>query len=117
MEAPNTIARAVLLNDATIAPQGAPTVEILSTAKIDLKAGQTLDGLGGYTLYGQLENAEVATAQKLLPFGVAEGCTMKRDVARDQVLTYDDVELPVGRVIDRLRAEQQALSVDQANFA
>ncbi len=117
MEAPNTIARAVLLNDATIAPQGAPTVEILSTAKIDLKAGQTLDGLGGYTLYGQLENADVATAQKLLPFGVAEGCTMKRDVARDQVLTYDDVELPVGRVIDRLRAEQQALSVDQANFA
>ncbi|MGZ9164832.1 MAG: NAD(P)H-dependent oxidoreductase [Anaerolineales bacterium] len=109
MEVPNTIARAVLLNDATIAPQGAPTIEIISTAKIDLKAGQMLDGLGGYTLYGQLENAAAATAQNLLPFGVAEGCTMKRDVARDEVLTYEDVILPEGRFIDKLRAEQETM--------
>jgi predicted homoserine dehydrogenase-like protein len=109
IEVPSTIARAVLLNDATIAPLGAPTVEVISTAKINLEAGQTLDGLGGYTLYGQLENADVARAQKLLPFGVAEGCTVKRAIARDEVLTYDDVELPAGRLIDQLRTEQEAL--------
>ncbi|MGZ9226869.1 MAG: NAD(P)H-dependent oxidoreductase, partial [Anaerolineales bacterium] len=109
IEVPSTIARAVLLNDATIAPLGAPTVEVISTAKIDLEAGQTLDGLGGYTLYGQLENADVARAQKLLPFGVAEGCKMKRNLSRDEVLTYDDVELPEGRLIDKLRTEQETL--------
>jgi predicted homoserine dehydrogenase-like protein len=109
IEVPNTIARAVLLNDATIAPLGAPTVEVISTAKINLEAGQTLDGLGCYTLYGQLENADTARAQRLLPFGVAEGCKVKRNIARDEVLTYDDVELPEGRLIDKLRAEQESL--------
>lgn len=109
IEIPGTIARAVLLNDATIAPQGAPTVEVISTAKIDLETGQTLDGLGGYTIYGQCENADVVRAEKLLPYGVAEGCKLKRDIPRDQVITYDDVQLPNGRLIDRLRAEQEAM--------
>jgi predicted homoserine dehydrogenase-like protein len=108
-EVPNTIARAVLLNDATIAPIGAPLVEVISTAKIDLKAGQTLDSLGGYSLYGQAENAEIARAQRLLPFGVAEGSKVKRNIARDEVLTYEDVVLPEGRLIDKLRAEQETM--------
>jgi len=109
IEVPGTIARAVLLNDATIAPLGAPMVEVIATAKIDLEAGQTLDGLGCYTLYGQCENADTARSQRLLPFGVAEGCRVKRNIARDEVLTYDDVELPMGRSIDKLRAEQESL--------
>jgi predicted homoserine dehydrogenase-like protein len=108
-EVPNTIARAVLLNDATIAPLGAPLVEVISTAKIDLEAGQTLDGMGYYMTYGQCENADIARSEKLLPVGVAEGCKLKRNIATDQVLTYDDVEIPKGRLIDKLRAEQEAL--------
>ena len=40
--------------------------------------------------------------------GVAEGCTLRRDVPKDEVLTYADVELPAGRLVDRLRAEQAA---------
>jgi predicted homoserine dehydrogenase-like protein len=109
LEVPNTIARAVLLQDVTIAARGAPTVEVVSTAKIDLKEGQILDGLGGYMLYGQCENANIARGEKLLPFGVAEGCTVTRDIAKDSILTYDDVNLPPGRLIDRLRAEQALL--------
>jgi predicted homoserine dehydrogenase-like protein len=38
--------------------------------------------------------------------GLAEGCRLKRDIPKDQVLTYDDVELPEGRLGDKLRAEQ-----------
>jgi predicted homoserine dehydrogenase-like protein len=109
IEVPSTIARAVLLSDATIAPQGAPMVEVISTAKTDLEAGQTLDGLGGYMLYGQCENADTTRKQRLLPYGVAEGCRLKRNIAKDEVLSYDDIELPQGRMIDRLRAEQDAL--------
>lgn len=109
IEVPSTIARAVLLNEATIAPRGAPTVEVISTAKINLEAGQTLDGLGGYTIYGQCENADITRLENLLPFGVAEGCKLKRNILRDQVITYDDIHLPEGRLIDRLRTEQEAL--------
>lgn len=107
-EVPTTCARAVLFGDAAIKPLGAPVVEVVATAKVDLKAGQVLDGLGGYHTYGQAERADVTAADRLLPMGVALGCTLKRDVPKDQVLCYDDVQLPPDRLIDRLRAEQAA---------
>jgi len=47
-------------------------------------------------------------AQNLLPMGLAEGCRLKRDVPKDQVLTYDDVEVPTDSLCHKLRAEQDA---------
>ena len=64
--------------------------------------------MGGYLTYGQAENADVTKAERLLPMGLAEGCRLTRPVAKDAVLTYDDVEVPEGRLSDRLRAEQDA---------
>ncbi|OCQ93105.1 NAD(P)-dependent oxidoreductase [Nostoc sp. MBR 210] len=107
-EVPLSVARAVLFHDAVMAPIGKPMVDVVTTAKIDLKAGETLDGIGYYMTYGQCENSPIVQAQKLLPMGLAEGCRLKRDIPRDQVLTYDDVELPGGRLCDQLRAEQNA---------
>ncbi len=109
-EVPNTIARAALLGDATIRPLGAPTVEVVTTAKQDLAAGATLDGLGGYHYYGQAERADVTRTERLLPVGVAEGCVLRRDVPKDTTLTYDDVELPAGRLVDELRERQATLA-------
>ena len=106
-EVPNTIARAALFNDATIAPAGAPMVEVVTIAKKDLKAGEEIDGIGHYMTYGVCENADITESEGLLPLGVAEGCTLKRDIAKDQALTYDDVEVPEGRLIDQLRKEQK----------
>jgi predicted homoserine dehydrogenase-like protein len=105
-EVPNTVARAVLFGDATIAPLGPPVVDVVAAAKVDLEPDQELDALGGYLTYGLAENTDVATAERLLPIGLAEGCRMKRAVAQDEVLNYDDIDLPEGRVADRLRAEQ-----------
>ena len=107
-EVPLSVARVVLLQDAVMSPLGKPQVDVVTTAKIDLKAGEQLDGIGYYMTYGQCENYDVARAENLLPMGLAEGCRLKRDIAKDSVLTYDDVELPGGRLCDRLRAEQDA---------
>ncbi|SHK88475.1 NAD(P)H-dependent oxidoreductase [Hymenobacter psychrotolerans] len=107
-ETPTTVARAVLFQDAALAPAGPMRVEVVTAAKIPLFAGQVLDGIGHYHTYGLAENADVTQRENLLPIGVAEGCTLRHDVERDQVLTYDDVMLPEGRLIDRLRAEQAA---------
>lgn len=106
LEAPTTIARAVLFGDATVAPEAGHVVDVVATAKRDLEAGEVLDGIGWYMTYGQCENADAATAGNLLPMGLAEGCTLTRDVPQDTLLTYDDVELPEGRLVDRLRREQ-----------
>ncbi len=108
LEVPLSVARVVLFRDAVLAPLGAPMVDVITTAKIDLKAGETIDCIGGYMTYGQCETAKITQAENLLPIGLAEGCRLKRDVAKDQVLTYDDVELPQGRLCDKLRAEQNA---------
>lgn len=115
-EVPLSVARVVLFNDVVLAPI-APIVDVVTTAKLDLKAGETLDGIGYYMTYGQCETAKVTQAERLLPLGIAEGCKLKRDVAKDQVLTYDDVELPEGRLCDKLRAEQNAYFAAEAVLA
>jgi predicted homoserine dehydrogenase-like protein len=81
-------------------------VDVVATAKIDLKEGQILDGIGYYMTYGQCENFDIVSAENLLLMGLAEGCRLKRDIPKDQVLTYQDVQLPEDRLCDRLRAEQ-----------
>ena len=105
-EAPYTAARAVLFNDAALTPLGAPRVDVVATAKVDLNAGDVVDAIGGYKAYGLAENYAVSRAERLLPIGIAEGCVLKRPVAKDAVLTYDDVELPADRVSIALRGEQ-----------
>ena len=107
-EVPLSVARVVLFGDRIIAPKAGPVVDVVATAKIALKAGETLDGLGWYMTYGQCENYPVARAENLLPMGIAEGARLRRDVAKDQVLTYDDVTLPADSLACRLRAEQDA---------
>lgn len=107
LEAPFSVARAVLFHDATIAPQTL-ACEVVAVAKKDLKKGEILDGSGGFALYGTIDNAKTAD-ENLLPLGVAEGCTLLQDVAKDTPLTYSHVKLPKNRLIDRLRAEQKEL--------
>lgn len=103
-EVPLTVARATLFDDVAVAPIGPPVVEVISIAKRDLRAGERVDGIGGYTVYGQCENADAARG--LLPMGLAEGAALTRDVPKDEAIALDDVELRSDRLCDRLRAEQ-----------
>ena len=107
-EVPNTVARVVLFGDAAGVPLGGSMVEVCATAKRDLSAGEVLDDYGHYMTYGEAENADIMRRERLLPEGIVEGCRLKRDVPRDRALTYEDVELPAGRLVDRLRSEQEA---------
>jgi len=107
-EVPLSVARVVLAGDAVIQPIAGPRVEVVATAKRDLKAGEIIDGLGGFMTYGQCESHDQTRAQDLLPMGLAEGCRLKRDLPKDAVLTREDVILPPERLVDRLRAEQDA---------
>jgi len=105
-EVPLTAARAALFQDAAVTPIGGPVCDVITIAKRDLKAGETLDGIGGFTCYGVLENSDVCQTENVLSMGVSHGARLKRDVARDVSLTYEDVDLPQGRLRDKLRMEQ-----------
>ncbi|MQA64809.1 MAG: NAD(P)-dependent oxidoreductase [Alphaproteobacteria bacterium] len=108
-EVPLSVARAVLVKDSVIQALSGPKVEVITTAKRALSAGETIDELGGYMTYGQCERYDVAARQRLLPMGQAAGCRLKRFFAVDEPIGIDDVEFPQGRTIDRLRKEQDAI--------
>jgi predicted homoserine dehydrogenase-like protein len=106
LEVPLTAARAALFGDAAAAPLAGPVCDVVTAAKRDLKAGEQLDGIGGFAYYGVIDNADTCRAENLLPVGLAEGCRLKRDVAKDDTITYSDVGLPEGSLCIQLRAEQ-----------
>jgi predicted homoserine dehydrogenase-like protein len=106
LEIPLTVARAALFRDATVAPAGAPTCDAISIAKRNLAAGEVLDGLGGFSCYALVDNYQNARYVGALPIGVSEGARLKRAVAKDEIVTYDDVDLPDGRLCDTLRRQQ-----------
>jgi predicted homoserine dehydrogenase-like protein len=105
-EVPNAIARVALFRDPVSRALAGPVVEVCAVAKRELKSGETLDDYGEYMTYGEAAGVEEMSSGRYLPEGLVDGCVLRRDVAKDQVLTYDDVELPPGRVADSLRAEQ-----------
>lgn len=105
-DAPNSIARVALFGDGAAPPLGGPSVEVCAVAKRDLDAGETLDEYGMFMTYGEAVNVDEMSESRYLPEGLVEGCRLRRPVAKDAVLTYDDVDLPAGRAADALRAEQ-----------
>jgi predicted homoserine dehydrogenase-like protein len=105
-ETPFSIARVVDLGDNLAPPLGGPEVEVCAVAKRDLHTGEVLDGYGMYLTYGEATNVEEMSSGRYLPEGLVEGCRLLRSIPQDQVITYDDVVLPEGRLADRLRADQ-----------
>jgi predicted homoserine dehydrogenase-like protein len=103
----STIGRAALFHDPTVAPIGGPVCEVVAVAKRALKAGERLDGVGGFCTYGLIDNRAITRAQGALPIGLSEGCVLRRDVAKDETLSFADVDEPVrDPLIAELWAEQ-----------
>jgi predicted homoserine dehydrogenase-like protein len=102
----STIARAAIHKDPTVTSTGGPVCEVLSMAKRDLKAGERLDGVGGFCTYGLIDNVAAARRASALPISLSEGCVLRRDILKDSVVSFDDVDLPHGRLSDTLWREQ-----------
>ena len=109
LEAPLSVARAVLFGDASIAPAGAAGVRGRAPSpSATWKPGEELDGIGGYDCYGLIDNIENTRRDDALPIGLAAGARLTRPVAKDQPIRNADVTLPGGRLVDDLRAQQAA---------
>jgi len=102
----STIGRAVIHRDPTVAPVAGPVCEVLAVAKRDLKAGERLDGIGGFCTYGLVENSDTARANSALPIARSENCLVVRDIPKDQALTLADVVMPTGLLTESLWKEQ-----------
>jgi predicted homoserine dehydrogenase-like protein len=102
----STIGRAAVLQDPTVTPLAGPVCEVLTVAKRDLKAGERLDGVGGFCAYGLIDNTSSARKSDALPISLSEGCVLRHDLAKDEVVSFADVTLPQDRLIDSLWNEQ-----------
>ena len=108
MEAPISIAKAVLYGQPTGSPLPTPTTEVITVAKRNLEAGEIIDGGGGYMVNGICEKATIAREQNLLPLGVSVGAKLKQDVAAGDAITYDMVDLNEESFVLQLRRLQDS---------
>jgi predicted homoserine dehydrogenase-like protein len=82
--------------------------DVASVAKRDLRAGEMLDGEGGYTVWGKLMPASASLAAGALPIGLAHRVKLKHDVAHGTVVRWSDVEVDADNETIRTRRAMEA---------
>ena len=107
LETPLTIAKMVIDGETTIVPKGNLVSEVITVAKKDLKAGELIDGIGGFTTYGSIATKEESDAKGYIPYGlITKGAKMLKDAKKGQLLTMDMMELDTSTLLYKIRKEQ-----------
>ena len=110
LETPLTVARAVIDGEPTIIPIDGPVSECITVAKRDLKQGEYIDGIGGYTTYGSIATSKETYEKGYVLFGlVNKKARMLKDAKKGQILTLDMVELDTSTQLYKTRQEQDAM--------
>ena len=102
-----SVASAALRNEPTGAPTGFRS-DVVATAKRDLKAGEMLDGEGGFCVWGRQTPADTSLERELLPLGLAHSVKLKRDIAEGQPLRWSDVAYDPNDSAVKVRREMEA---------
>jgi len=102
-----SVASAALRGEPTGAPTGFRS-DVVATAKRPLKAGEMLDGEGGFCVWGKQTPAEESLARGFLPLGLAHNVKLKRDIPEGGALSWADVEVDANDTAVRVRREMEA---------
>ncbi|MGJ7919024.1 NAD(P)H-dependent oxidoreductase [Neobacillus sp. LXY-4] len=118
LETPLSVARASIYNEPTIAPWAGLQAETVTVAKKDLQAGDFLDSIGGFTVYGTIMKATEAKEKKAFPLGLVDtNVQLLRSVKKGEIISYDDVVQTKPSTIWNLRKMQDELLETQASIA
>jgi len=110
LETPLTVAKIVIDGEPTIIPLDGPVSECITVAKRDLKAGETIDGIGGYTTYGSIATAQETYEKGYVVYAlVNKNARMKCDVKKGTLLTLDMVDLDTSTQLYQVRKEQDKM--------
>jgi predicted homoserine dehydrogenase-like protein len=88
--------------------------DVATIAKRALKAGETLDGEGGYTVYGKLVPAERSLAERALPLGLAHKVRLTNDIAAGALVRWSDVAIDAGTLAMQTRRDAEAMGQAKA---
>jgi len=103
-----SILSAALRKEATGQPQGFRG-DVAAVAKRSLRAGEMLDGEGGYTVWGKLMPAAASLQAGALPIGLAHRVKLKNDVAHGAVVRWSDVEIDASDETVKTRKGMEAM--------
>jgi len=101
-----SVASVALRNEATGSATGWRG-DCVATAKRALKAGEMLDGEGGYTVWGKLMAARDSAAKQALPIGLAHKVKLKRDIPEGRTVSWEDVEFDASAEAVKIRREME----------
>ncbi len=107
IETPLSIARAYFDRKPWIVPEGRLVSEVATIAKKELKESETLDGVGGFKVYGTIELYETAKKEDLLPIGLAQGCVLRNNKKKGEPIYRGDVEFKERSLLYKLRELQE----------
>lgn len=110
VEAPLTIAK-ILVDGRTSFVSGTRMTEVIAATKKVHKSGEKFDGIGGFSARGVTDKVADALKDNLVPIGILQGATAKRDIPTGAYVSYDDVELDTNQTIYQLRKQQDALGL------
>ena len=88
--------------------------DVATVAKRALKAGETLDGEGGYTVYGRLVPAARSLTERALPLGLAHTVRLTSDIAAGALVRWSDVAIDAGTLAVRTRRAAEAMGQAKA---
>ena len=100
-----SVAAAALRNEPTGSPDAFRS-DVVAVAKKPLAAGETLDGEGGYTVWGKIMRAEDSLARRALPIGLAHKIKLAKSVAEGAVVSWDEVVIVEDDTV-RIRREME----------
>jgi len=110
VEAPMTVARAVIDRESSLYAESL-IAEVVCMTKKDLKQGDKIDGIGGYTVRGYADVAKDAKRDNLVPIGLVQGATIVKPINAGELLTYEHVELNEESLIVKLRRQQDEMGL------
>ena len=115
LETPRAIALAALWDKPVLTQEHGRLTDVFTYAKRDLKAGELIEeGIGGDAVYGLIDATANGEANDQIPIGLLEPSgeekgRVKRDVAKDQIVTFADIELPGTRLVELFNLQQEQI--------
>lgn len=110
IETPTSIAYAAIYREPILVAKGKPYSESITAAKRDIRAGEMLDGIGGFTVYGSIDEYDICRRENLLPLGLAFEARARKNIKRDEFITYDMVDLKETLLLDFRRKQDKLYS-------
>jgi predicted homoserine dehydrogenase-like protein len=110
VEAPITVAEMLVEGKASFACTSRTTEVVASTKKAHAVSDK-IDSIGGYSMRAVADRKEDAMRDRLVPIGLLQGATVKRDLPIDHLITWDDVDIDETQTIVALRKEMDALGL------